>query len=176
MLTTMTFMHSQGTVILVNTALIGLVVGCHIDQGMLYIQIKVGYIYIQWCHRECVCGDEYTCNGCKEIIIGVTYRPPNTCIEKFTDILNDIQNQIKMETKVCYILGDYNIDLLKCDFHKPSSEFLTTMFENSFYNLINRPTNRISLIIMPYFMPSKLAKKPEMKNLLWLVNFTKRIR
>ena len=81
-----------------------------------------------------------TCNGCKEIIIGVIYRPPNTCIEKYTDILNDIQNKIKMETKICYILGDYHIDLLKCDFHKPSSEFLTTMYENSFYNLINRPT------------------------------------
>ena len=79
------------------------------------------------------------CNGCKAIIVGVIYRPPNTYIEKFTDILNDIQNKIKMETKICYILGDYNIDLLKCDFHKPSSEFLTTMYENSFYNLINRP-------------------------------------
>ena len=40
-----------------------------------------------------------TCNGCKTVIIGVIYRPPKTCIEKFTDILNDIQNKIKMETK-----------------------------------------------------------------------------
>ena len=49
-----------------------------------------------------------TCNGCKAIIIGVIYRPPNTCIAKFTDIHNDIQNKIKMVTKICYILGDYN--------------------------------------------------------------------
>ena len=146
-----------------------------------------------------------TCNGCKEIIIGVIYTPSNTCIEKFTDIIDDIQNRIKMEMKICYILGDYDIDLLKCDFHKPSSEFLTTMYENSFYNLINRPTrnakttatlidniftNNIKIEIASLsgilltnitdhydiFHAIEVDKKSEMKNLLWLVNFTKRIR
>ena len=81
-----------------------------------------------------------TCNGCKTTFIDVIYRPPNTCIEKFTDIPNDVENTIKMVTKIFYILEDYNIDLLKCDFHKPSSEFLTTMYENSCYNLTKRPT------------------------------------
>ena len=52
MLTTVTSMHSQGTVMLVNTALIGLVVGCHYLSRILFIQIKVGYIYIQWYHEK----------------------------------------------------------------------------------------------------------------------------
>ena len=53
-----------------------------------------------------------TCNGSKTIIIGVIYRPSNTCIDKFTEILNDIQNKIQMENKLCYVLGHYNIHLL----------------------------------------------------------------
>ena len=135
-----------------------------------------------------------TCNGSKTVIIGVIYRPPNTCIDKFTDIRNDIQNEIKMDNKLFYILGNYNIDLLKCNFHKPSSEFLTTIYENYFYNLIDRPTrnakttakliNNIFTIKMKFhsyqefFWWTSMLTVPYSvhSNAFWLVNFMKRTR
>ena len=38
----------------------------------------------------------------------------------------------------CYLMGDYNIDLLKHSTHNPTSEFLDLMFSNSFIHLINK--------------------------------------
>ena len=35
---------------------------------------------------------------------------------------------------------DYKIDLLKCNSHKSTSDFINTMFVSSFIPLINRPT------------------------------------
>ena len=71
-------------------------------------------------------------------VIGIVYRPPNSDIEQFTETLNDILSQI---THVpCYIMGDYNLDLLKHECHQPTEYFLNTMYSNSMLPLIYKPT------------------------------------
>ena len=40
----------------------------------------------------------------------------------------------------CYIMGDYNLDLMKHDKHPPTEKFLDLMYANSFIPIINRPT------------------------------------
>ena len=72
--------------------------------------------------------------------MGVIYRPPGSDVNQFNDITNDILERVRHEQKLCYLLGDYNIDLLKHGSHKPTSEFLDLLYGNSFYNLTNRPT------------------------------------
>ena len=37
-------------------------------------------------------------------------------------------------------MGDYNIDLMKNDVHKPTTDFINMMFTNAMIPLINKPT------------------------------------
>ena len=49
------------------------------------------------------------------MLVGVVYRPSNQSIQSLIDIWQPIIFKIKRENKLCHILGDYNIDLLKSD-------------------------------------------------------------
>ena len=48
----------------------------------------------------------------RNVLIGVIYRPPNQDILLFNEKLNNIMNDVRMENKICYLLGDYNINIL----------------------------------------------------------------
>jgi aminoglycoside phosphotransferase family enzyme len=55
----------------------------------------------------------------KNMIIGVIYRPPNGNIDLFETKFNQLLSKIDKENKICYLMGDFNIDLLKsesCDY------------------------------------------------------------
>ena len=74
------------------------------------------------------------------ILIGVTYRPPNTDRNCFIDIMKETLLNISKENKVCYLLGDYNIHLLNIDYHELTCEFNNTLYINGVIPLITRPT------------------------------------
>ena len=74
------------------------------------------------------------------IILGIIYRPPNTDINSFNDALSVILDKLKVEDKICYLLGDYNINLLNYANHARTSDFVDLMHSFSFISLINRPT------------------------------------
>ena len=46
----------------------------------------------------------------------------------------------KVASIPCYIMGDYNLDLLKHEIHHPTENFLDIMYANYLIHLINRPT------------------------------------
>ena len=71
-------------------------------------------------------------------VIGHVYRPPNSNLVQFTETLNDILTQVSHMP--CYIMGDYNIDLLKHELHQPTEKFLETMYSNSLLPMILKPT------------------------------------
>ena len=79
-------------------------------------------------------------NATKNIVIGVIYRPPNTDINQFNQALQNLLENIKRSRKLCYLLGDYNIDLFKSESHAATSDFLNLMYSYSFLPVINRPT------------------------------------
>ena len=79
----------------------------------------------------------------KNILIGVIYRPPNTDINRFNEYLTEIMQKINKENKLGYLMGDLNINLLNCDKHIPSNEFLNLMYAHSYIPLISKAT-RIS--------------------------------
>ena len=49
----------------------------------------------------------------KNIIIGVIYRPPNGKFEAFEKLISEILNKTDKENKICYMMGEFNIDLSK---------------------------------------------------------------
>ena len=67
----------------------------------------------------------------RNVVIGVLYRPPNTDIVSFNDYLGNILANVERERKICYIMGDYNINLLNHNSQPKTTSFLDT---------INRPT------------------------------------
>ena len=75
----------------------------------------------------------------KNIVIGVIYRPHGNCNE-FVFYFKNLLDTIRSEHKICYFLGDFNVDLFKIDIHKPTSDFLDSMYSHLYIPLINRPT------------------------------------
>ena len=77
-------------------------------------------------------------SGGHTYFIGLVYRPPNSNITEFSNAMHSIRDKIASEP--CYIMGDYNLDLLKHEIHHPTENFLDIMFANYLVPLINRPT------------------------------------
>ena len=61
-------------------------------------------------------------NTPKNVIISVIYRPPNTDTRLFTENINIVLNIIKRENKICYFMGDYNINILNYDSHSATAQ------------------------------------------------------
>ena len=81
-------------------------------------------------------------------IIGNIYRPPNSNIDNFTEILDTILKKISLDNilnkaEEVEIMGDLNINLLNHNSHNATSNFLNTLLSHSQLPLITLPT-RIS--------------------------------
>jgi len=76
----------------------------------------------------------------RNVIVGVIYRPPNTDLNVFNNSLTGILSTIKVENKLCYIMGDTNINLLNSESHADTGKFLDIMYSYSFIPLITKPT------------------------------------
>ena len=74
------------------------------------------------------------------VIVGVVYRPPNDKLEQFKQTLSEILQKIDLQKRKCYIMGDFNVDLLKIEESWNSNDVLNCMFSSSFYPLISKPT------------------------------------
>ena len=74
------------------------------------------------------------------ILIGVIYRPPNDKLNAFKENLAELLHKLDSQNKKCFLMGDFNIDLLKSEENRHVNDFLNQMFSSSFYPLISRPT------------------------------------
>ena len=85
--------------------------------------------------------DKSSVNTNNSIIVGLVYRPPNTDVDQFNDKLQDTLSKInRNNNQTLYIMGDFNLDLLKHDAHTPTDTFLDTMYTNSLLPNITKPT------------------------------------
>jgi len=80
----------------------------------------------------------------KKTILSCVYRPPNTDIIEFNERIKESINNINRERATCYIIGDFNINLLN-NTNQPTTDHINEMFSSGFYPLICRPTR-----ITPY--------------------------
>ena len=73
----------------------------------------------------------------KDILVGVVYRRPQTNKTEFVTNFAQVFHTIKAENRPCYILGDYNINLLD---QAESSNLTNELFSYGYMPLIDRPT------------------------------------
>jgi len=76
----------------------------------------------------------------KNIIVGQIYRPPNTDVTMFNEVISNALNTVSCESKQLYLLGDFNLNLLNCEQHALTSEFLEVLYASSVFPLITKPT------------------------------------
>lgn len=79
----------------------------------------------------------------KNVIVGVVYRPnsgPHADLDIFSYTMQDIMDTIQHENNSCVIMGDMNIDLLKCDNHSKTNEYLDNVITHGFLPVITKPT------------------------------------
>jgi hypothetical protein len=82
-------------------------------------------------------------NG-KNIIVGTVYRPPNQNVAAFLEKFNEIISIISKDNKPCYVMGDFNLDLLHYNHHALTQEFVDNLFSQMFFPLITKPTRLTS--------------------------------
>ena len=91
---------------------------------------------------EC-CTVELLIEKGKNIIISCVYRTPGSQITSFIDKIESMLSDLRITEKLYYMCGDFNIDLLKCDSHKDTSNFKEILLCHGIYPFICKPT-RIS--------------------------------
>ena len=95
------------------------------------------------------------------LIVGCIYRHPCMSINEFNDLLSPILHMISKENKTIILLGDFNIDLIKCSIDVHTSDFLNLV---SSYNLLpyitlpTRVTDRSQTLIDNIFSNSTNTK------------------
>ena len=76
----------------------------------------------------------------KNTLICCSYRHPKSDIDEYISYMNKCYEKINKEKKVCFIAGDFNIDLLKTDSNSKISEFVNLTTSNGFLPYITQPT------------------------------------
>ena len=76
----------------------------------------------------------------KNIIIGDIYKPPNENLNTFVKSFNEVTDKITKENKLCYLMGDFNVNLMNYHRINLTGEFLDNTYSNSLCPLINRRT------------------------------------
>jgi exonuclease III len=74
------------------------------------------------------------------VIIGIVYKPPSVSCNVFTDDMDVMLGRLNAENKKCYIMGDYNVNLLQSDTDNAVQHFMSILDSQSCYPTINKPT------------------------------------
>ena len=71
----------------------------------------------------------------KNVIVGIIYRPPNQNVNDFVTRMNEILGKISRNNKICYIMGDFNLNLLNNQNHNATGEFLDGLYSHLFFSV-----------------------------------------
>ena len=74
------------------------------------------------------------------LIVGCIYRHPCMTISEFNDVISPLLQQISIENKTVILLGDFNIDLIKCSTDMNTSEFFNLVSSHNLLPFITLPT------------------------------------
>ena len=102
-----------------------------------------------------------------DVTVSCLYRTPGSNTNYFSEILYDLYSELSV-SKMIFICGDFNLDILKHNSDHAAKHFLDTMYSLGVYPLIDRPsriTNHSSALIDNIFTNAK-----EYNNVSYLVN------
>ena len=104
----------------------------------------------------------------KNIIIGTIYRPPNNRFNKFENDLKTILTKLDKCNKPCYIMGDFNIDLLKYNYCNFSTEFFNQFSSSGYTPLISKPTRitKSTATLIDNIFTNNLSKTEHLNGIL----------
>ena len=87
---------------------------------------------------EVACAEITTSNG-TNIIVASIYRAPNTdltLVNELIEYMFHIRNG-----KPLYLCGDFNVDILQCENHAATCNFIEQIYSYGLHPLITRPTS-----------------------------------
>ncbi|CAH3027908.1 unnamed protein product, partial [Porites evermanni] len=58
----------------------------------------------------------------------------------FIELIRPREKNIIVENKICFLMGDFNINLINYQNHHLTGQFLDGMYSNMFFPLITRPS------------------------------------
>ena len=70
----------------------------------------------------------------RNVIVGIIYRPPNQNVNDF------VIRMTTRDNKICYLMGDFNSNLLNNQNHNATGEFLDGLYSHLFFPLITLPS------------------------------------
>ena len=76
----------------------------------------------------------------KNVLCGIVYRHPNSNLESFLNKIYSIIEKVHQEKKLCILSGDFNINLLNCEKHPPTEDFINSLNSYFLEPHILRPT------------------------------------
>ena len=76
----------------------------------------------------------------KNVICACIYRHPSTDIDFLTEYVTNCLTTINSEDKICYVSGDFNIDLLKYETSKKHSDFINALTSSGYLPFVLQPT------------------------------------
>ena len=76
----------------------------------------------------------------KNFLCGCLYRHLNTDTAKFMEYIESTLTQIDQNKYAVFLMGDFNIDLLKYESHNCTNDFINSLVSHSFLPYILQPT------------------------------------
>ena len=76
----------------------------------------------------------------KSIVVGVIYRPLNKNVYAFVSKYCEIVEKLLREKKLCYLMGDFNLNLQNHGHHLANKEFVDGLYSYMFFPLITLPS------------------------------------
>ena len=74
------------------------------------------------------------------ILCCCVYRHPNIDSRKFTEYMDMTMNKLSKENKLIFVMGDFNLNLLNCESHSETNDFLNCMVSHYLLPYILHPT------------------------------------
>ena len=77
----------------------------------------------------------------KNVLCCCAYRQPSVSPVRFKEYLESTLSQLTSENKSIFIMGDFNINLLNCESHPESNDFLLMLNSFFFFSTLYLTTN-----------------------------------
>ena len=92
-------------------------------------------------------------NAHSNLLCGVVYRHSQGDITSFMEYLNSSVDKIHRENKICVVMGDFNLDLLKFETHNDTDAFLNAKKIKRSIGILSKLRYYVTLdtLISPYF-------------------------
>ena len=75
-----------------------------------------------------------------KLIVGIIHGHPKMYVINFSNILNNLLRKNNQQQKTVFLLGNFNIDVIHYNEHRPTNEFLDSLASDSYLLYIIQPS------------------------------------